>query len=75
MSQKKEGESSKPTFIDANRRGFLQGAAIASGVAATGVASATDALEAPTDRVEASAQGKGYELTDHVKKYYKRARF
>lgn len=68
----------KPKFIDAKRRGFLQGAAVASGAAATGaVAAATGELDV-TDaapKVQPAANGKGYELTDHVKKYYEKARF
>ncbi len=67
----------KPRFIDAKRRGFLQGAAIAGGAATTAVDTAGDSLEAAaaaTD-VQNTTDSKGYELTDHVKKYYEKARF
>ena len=68
----------KPKFIDAKRRGFLQGAAVAGGVAATGgAAAASDVIENAGDSSapETVVNGKGYELTDHVKKYYAKARF
>ena len=67
----------KPKFIDAKRRGFLQGAAVAGGVAATGAAAASDVIENAGDSSapDTVANGKGYELTDHVKKYYAKARF
>lgn len=65
----------KTRFINASRRGFLQGAAIAGGSAVAGAAVsgefvAVDQAPAP----DAPAQ-KGYERTEHVKRYYKRARF
>ena len=68
----------KPKFIDAKRRGFLQGAAVAGGVAATGAAAAASDVIAnagDSSAPETIAKGKGYELTDHVKKYYAKARF
>ena len=70
-------EKTGPAFINANRRGFLQGAAVASGAAATGVATVVTASGDTTlDSVaDVPTKGKGYELTDHIKKYYKRARF
>ena len=65
-----------PAFINANRRGFLQGAAVAGGAAATGVATAVASTDATIEKPEDVTSGsKGYELTDHIKKYYKRARF
>jgi len=75
MSKKKDSPAKQPAFIDANRRGFLQGAAVAGGVAATGVAVAADGTEIPVDQADVAVNGKGYELTDHIRKYYKRARF
>ncbi|MFK7995489.1 MAG: twin-arginine translocation signal domain-containing protein [Granulosicoccus sp.] len=75
MSDKQEVKTKKPAFINANRRGFLQGAAVAGGVAATGVAAAADSVDVPVDQMAKTVEGKGYELTDHVRKYYKRARF
>ena len=69
-------EKTGPAFINANRRGFLQGAAVASGAAATGVATAVASSETTPDSVVVeSTEAKGYQLTDHIKKYYKRARF
>lgn len=65
-----------PAFINANRRGFLQGAAVASGAAATGVATAVASTDTVLDNAtDMTAESKGYELTDHIRKYYKRARF
>ena len=67
----------KPKFIDAKRRGFLQGAAVAGGVAATGAAAAaSDVIDNAGDSPALKpVKGKGYALTDHVKKYYEKARF
>ena len=65
-----------PAFINANRRGFLQGAAVAGGAAATGVATSVASSDVEVEAiVDDNADSKGYELTDHIKKYYKRARF
>jgi len=65
-----------PAFIDANRRGFLQGAAVAGGAAATGVATSVASSEVEVEALaDDKISAKGYELTDHIKKYYKRARF
>lgn len=74
MSEK-HNHSDKPTFINADRRGFLQGVAVAGGAAAAGVAVASNAVQEPVDSGQLSSNGKGYEVTDHVKKYYERARF
>jgi len=70
-------EREKPKFINAKRRGFIQGAAVAGGVAATGAAAAaSEVVEATqTPELESVTKGKGYELTDHVRKYYEKARF
>ncbi|MFK8082431.1 MAG: twin-arginine translocation signal domain-containing protein [Granulosicoccus sp.] len=75
MSDKRDTAAKKPAFINANRRGFMQGAALASGVAATGVTVAADSPEVQADQAGQPVNGKGYELTDHIRKYYKRARF
>jgi hypothetical protein len=66
-----------PKFINAKRRGFLQGAAVAGAAVAGGAAIGSDAL---TDAVPAQGSGelkvqKGYTRTEHVQKYYQRARF
>lgn len=74
MSDRQDDNPEKPAFINANRRGFLQGAAVASGVAASGMVAAAD-VDVVTEKPAEVINGKGYELTDHVKTYYKRARF
>jgi len=67
---------SKPTkFINAKRRGFLQGSVVAGGAVATGAATAaSDLTVSPveTAKVKSSA---GYRATEKVKLYYKKARF
>lgn len=78
MSESPQDKKAKtaPAFINANRRGFLQGAAVASGAAATGVATTVASSEVAVDTpIDVKADAKGYELTDHIRKYYKRARF
>lgn len=68
--------SDKPRFINASRRGFLQGAAVASGAAAAGGAAAATLTDDVDDHAVPEVKpNKGYELTDHIRKYYKRARF
>ena len=64
-------------FIDAKRRGFLAGAAVAGGAAATGAARAAGEALAPEPVAEAPAApgSRGYRVTDHVRKYYDKARF
>ena len=66
----------KPKMIDAKRRGFLQGSAIAGTAAATGVASA-DLLEAAAlDPIKKdTSKHAGYRVTDRVREYYAKARF
>ena len=74
MSDEQDKNSNETTFINANRRGFLQGAAVASGVAATGIAiSAEPTTELPVEPTTPIGN-KGYEATEYVKKYYQRAR-
>lgn len=67
--------SEKTRFINAGRRGFLQGAAVAGGSVAAGSAVASTADIAAEEPPTTATETKGYELTDHIKKYYKRARF
>lgn len=65
-----------PRFIDARRRGFLQGAVIAGGTAVGGAALADH--DAAHDIVEPAADkpvSAGYRETDHVREYYAKARF
>ena len=63
-----------PAFINAKRRGFLQGAAVASGTVASGAALSGEVLEAPIEVVEPEQVSKGYERNEYVKRYYARAR-
>lgn len=67
--------NNKPRFINAGRRGFMQGAAVAGGVAASGVAQSAETIIEPAPETPEPAKRKGYQLTDHVRKYYRRARF
>jgi hypothetical protein len=69
-------DTRKPAFINAKRRGFLQGAAVAGGVVASGAATSGDVhISNPAEEPAAVAEPKGYRLTEHVKRYYERARF
>jgi len=65
----------KTKFINAKRRGFLQGSVVAGGAVATGAAEASvtnpDEIVAPAK----TAGHAGYKLTDKVKRYYERARY
>ena len=61
------------TFIDAKRRGFLQGATLAGAAAATGVGVAAPLPEPVVDGVEPKRDA-GYRETDHVRAYYAAAR-
>lgn len=70
-------DKKKPAFINARRRGFLQGASLAGGALAGGVATAQALAGAEDDPVADLPDGsgkKGYERTDHVARYYARAR-
>ena len=70
-------QNEKTKFIDARRRGFLAGAAVAGGAAATGAARAVGevAAEAAPAEAPAAPEPRGYRETDHVRKYYAKARF
>jgi len=67
--------SKKSKFIDAKRRGFMQGSVVAGAAVATGAAEAS--IDAPVESVQPSkTEGHaGYRLTENVKRYYKKARF
>lgn len=69
MTDKKE-----PNFINAKRRGFLQGAAVASGTVASGVAVSSEVFEAETVLLQPEKGHKGYEDNEYRKRYYARAR-
>ena len=64
-------------FIDAKRRGFLAGAVVAGGAAATGAVGAVAAGDDEAAPVAAPApvEPRGYRVTEHVRKYYDKARF
>jgi hypothetical protein len=66
----------KTKFINARRRGFLKGAAVAGSVTATGAAIADERVDSLADTAVPSPAGsKGYHETDLVREYYKKARF
>ena len=70
-------QDEKTKFIDAKRRGFLAGVAVAGGAAATGAARAVGdevVVPAPAE-APATPPSRGYRETDHVRKYYAKARF
>ncbi len=69
-------DKKQPNFINAKRRGFMQGAAVASGAVASGAAvAASEITEIAPETTQPITKNKGYEVTDHIKKYYARARF
>jgi len=61
------------------RRGFLKTAVVAGGAAAaSGAIATTNAKDKTTDKpepVETGTQSAGYRETDHVREYYRLARF
>ena len=68
--------SKKTKYIDAKRRGFMQGSVVAGGAVATGAVDA--AVSAPEEVIVEVKPGEGhagYKLTDKVRRYYQRARF
>jgi len=70
--------SKKTNYIDAKRRGFMQGSVVAGGAVVTGAVNA--AVDEPAKPIESAAPAKtaghaGYRLTDKVRRYYQRARF
>jgi len=67
--------SKKTKYINAKRRGFLQGSVVAGGVVATGTVVAADAVEeTPVEPSKTEGHAR-YRLTDKVRRYYQRARF
>jgi len=67
--------SKKTKYIDAKRRGFMQGSVVAGGAVATG---AVDAAVTEVEEVAVPVKTEkhaGYKLTDKVRRYYQRARF
>jgi len=62
--------------LSATRRGFLQRfLAAAAGVFAMATAEKAIAQEASSEDKPASAQSQGYRETDHIRAYYRTARF
>ncbi len=70
--------SKKTKYIDAKRRGFMQGSVVAgatTAAVATGAVNASD-LTDETPAAPSNTEGHaGYKLTDKVRRYYQRARF
>jgi len=69
----------QPRFINADRRRFIQKTSVVGGAAVAGAAvlnaqadSGDDTTDVLTERVSEHA---GYQLTDRVKEYYRKARF
>jgi|GEM_PF-782040 len=84
MSQNRAGKPaetqsqtpSRPAFIDAKRRGWLQGAAVAVAAGASGAGAVAQAADPEATVVADEPAGDaGYRLTDHVREYYAKARF
>ena len=76
MSKKQTTKNTR--YIDAKRRGFIQGSAVLTATAATGAASmATAATESEVvEPVAETTEGHaGYKETDRVRQYYLKARF
>jgi hypothetical protein len=67
--------SEKTKFINAKRRGFLQGTVVAGGAVAAGVATAKPAVIDATPAPVKAHKSAGYRLTDQVRMYYAKARF
>ena len=61
-------------YIDAKRRGFLQGAVLATGAVAGGGALAAEPLDAVVAVPAEPKAHAGYRETDHVRAYYAAAR-
>jgi hypothetical protein len=59
-----------------NRRTFLAGMALAGGTLGCGVMGAADALAGPVDATEKAVKPDkaGYRETDHIRRYYDKAR-
>jgi hypothetical protein len=59
------------------RRAFLKGVVVASGVASGGLLRSAEAVEALAAEAPSADQTKpqGYRVTEHVRRYYEKARF
>ena len=71
--------SEKMKTPKSDRRAFLKGVAVASGATAVAVAGGSavaDVSGAKPEGLKAKAEGrKGYHETDHIREYYRLARF
>lgn len=70
--------SKTPKFINANRRGFMQKSAVIGGAAVAGTAVAagnTDPVQPAGVEKTDTTDHAGYQLTDRVREYYRKARF
>jgi len=67
--------SKSTKYINAKRRGFLQGSVVAGGAVAAGAvdAAAIEKVE-PVEPAKPTGHA-GYKETDKVRRYYQRARF
>jgi len=76
MSDKTASKAARPaSFINARRRGFLQGAAVAGSAAVAGPALAEADIVSPTALDSEITVPTGYRETDHIREYYAKARF
>jgi len=72
----KKTQDQSTQYIDASRRGFIQRSALVGGVAVSGGAAVTAQAKTELTAVTADAdKHAGYQLTDKVKEYYRKARF
>lgn len=75
-TQSEKVNTEKPAFINATRRGFIQRSAVVGGVAASGALVADAQAETPLEtQTPETSRHAGYQLTDKVKEYYRKARF
>ena len=68
-------DTKSPKFIDAKRRGFMQGASVAGVAAATGVVSSTASATDVAPLPETGKDNVRYKESDYVRAYYRNARF
>jgi hypothetical protein len=67
------GHSSRQTNL--RRRGFLLTLGIGgAGAAAVALQSRTGGAIAPQGAIDADADGKGYQMTEHIRRYYQTAK-
>ena len=64
----------KPTTEKVQRRSFIKGAAVAGTAVGAGILSAESLAEATVENPK-PVSNKGYRETDHIREYYRLARF